>query len=96
MQLFKFDATLNYLKYQKAASIASGIVILISLVSLGFQSLNLVSIFTGGTLIHVVYPQSVDVRVSGQAGRCRIFQSDGQKHGSSVDVEIRFATASRR
>ena len=62
MKVFNFD----FMRWRLAASVGSGVAILVSVVALAFGSLNFGLDFTGGTLVEVGYPRAVaanDVRV---------------------------------
>lgn len=52
-----------FMKYRKVTFVASVALVLISLASLAYQSLNFGLDFTGGTLIQVAYEQPADVAV---------------------------------
>ena len=62
MKVFNFD----FMRWRLAASVGSGVAILVSVVALAFGGLNFGLDFTGGTLVEVGYPRAVaanDVRV---------------------------------
>jgi len=79
-----------FMKYRKITMVASVILLVVSLASLGFKSLNFGLDFTGGTLIQVAYEEPADVGVI----RSQL-QSSGfddvvvQYFGSNTDVLMR-------
>ena len=90
MNLFNINSTVNFIKYQKVAAVLSITLIVVSVISLALQTLNFGIDFTGGSLIHVVYPQSVDIqRVRSSLENAGFSNVMAKNYGSSVDVEIR-------
>ncbi|MCG6968363.1 MAG: protein translocase subunit SecF, partial [Gammaproteobacteria bacterium] len=61
MELFKKQTHYDFLGKRNLAFTISGILILISIVSLSVRGLNFGLDFTGGTLIELGYPQAVDL-----------------------------------
>jgi preprotein translocase subunit SecF len=81
---------MNFMKYRKVAVIASATLLCISLISLGIQTLNFGIDFTGGTLIHVIYPEAADLeKVRGTLSEAGFDNAIAKNYGTSVDVEIR-------
>jgi preprotein translocase subunit SecF len=90
MKLFNDNSTMNFMKYRKVAVIASATLLCISLISLGIQTLNFGIDFTGGTLIHVIYPEAADLeKVRGTLSEAGFDNAIAKNYGTSVDVEIR-------
>ena len=86
MKVFSFD----FVRWRLAASIGSGVAILVSLVALAFSGLNFGLDFTGGTLVEVGYPRAVppnDVRV--QLQNAGFSNAVVQNFGTDRDLLIR-------
>ena len=86
MKVFNFD----FVRWRLAASIGSGLAILVSIVALGFGGLNFGLDFTGGTLVEVGYPQPVlanDVRI--QLEDAGFSNAVVQNFGTDRDLLIR-------
>lgn len=90
MNLFQFDTIIDFIKLRKFAFAISGILIVLSIASLAYQSLNFGIDFTGGTLIHVVYEETADVEgVRTSLQNNEFSNAIVKSYGSSFDVEIR-------
>ncbi len=55
------DKVINFMGYRKITALASAVLILISVVSLGVRQLEFGLDFTGGTLVEVGYSDAVDL-----------------------------------
>lgn len=92
--MFKFleGTHIDFMSKRKLALILSGTLILISLGSLITQKLNFGIDFTGGTLIEVAYPESIDLdSVQTALARKGFTFATAQHFGTSKDVLIRVA-----
>lgn len=90
MKLFNFDKTFNFIKLRKVAFSISTVLIVLSIASLAYQTLNFGIDFTGGTLIHVVYEDTADVeRVRTSLHKNGFNNAIAKSYGSSFDVEVR-------
>ncbi|RMH47678.1 MAG: protein translocase subunit SecF [Gammaproteobacteria bacterium] len=90
MQFLNDKTNINFLKFGRIAVVFSAILVLISIVELGFFGLNFGLDFTGGTRVEVHYPQTADLKEV----RTRLKEAglDGaivQYFGTSNDVAIR-------
>jgi preprotein translocase subunit SecF len=86
MKVFSFD----FVRWRLAASIGSGVAILVSLMALAFSGLNFGLDFTGGTLVEVGYPRAVppnDVRL--QLEDAGFSNAVVQNFGTDRDLLIR-------
>jgi preprotein translocase subunit SecF len=92
MELFKKQTHYDFLGKRNLAFTLSGILLLISIVSLSVRGLNFGLDFTGGTLIELGYPQAVDVidvrKTLEDAGYKDVVV---QHFGTAHDVLIRLA-----
>ena len=92
MQLLNANQTINFMGKSKLALILSAVLLLASIASLATRGLNLGVDFTGGTLIEVGYPQSVDLaKVRGKLNQNGFDGAIVQHFGTSQDVLIRLA-----
>jgi len=92
MRLITHGTNFDFLGKRKAALIFSGTLILISLVSLGLRGLNFGIDFTGGTLIEVSFPNSVDLAaVRASLAKADFDQAVVQHFGTTRDVLVRIA-----
>lgn len=86
MKTFNFD----FMRWRLAASMGSGVALLVSVVALAFAGLNFGLDFTGGTLVEVGYPKTVvanDVRV--QLENAGFNNAVVQNFGTDTDLLIR-------
>ncbi|TDJ22376.1 MAG: protein translocase subunit SecF [Gammaproteobacteria bacterium] len=86
MKTFNFD----FMRWRLAASMGSGVALLVSVVTLAFAGLNFGLDFTGGTLVEVGYPKTVvanDVRV--QLENAGFNNAVVQNFGTDTDLLIR-------
>ncbi len=90
MRLIKGDVSFDFMGKRVPAAAFSGLLILISLVSLAVQGLRFGLDFTGGTLIELAYPQPADLAPIRTAMKQAGFEDVQVQHfGSSRDVLIR-------
>lgn len=86
MKTLNFD----FMRWRLAASMGSGVALLVSVVALAFAGLNFGLDFTGGTLVEVGYPKTVvanDVRV--QLENAGFNNAVVQNFGTDTDLLIR-------
>ncbi len=92
MQLIKPNQAIDFMGKRKIALTLSLILILLSVGSLATRGLNLGIDFTGGTLVEVGYPESIDLKeVRDALGNNGFDGAVAQHFGSSKDVLIRLA-----
>ncbi|MCW8983117.1 MAG: protein translocase subunit SecF [Gammaproteobacteria bacterium] len=92
MQLFKQETQFNFMGGRKFAVVISTVLILIALGSIISNSLNWGIDFTGGTLIEVGYPDSVDLQpIRDSLGQAGFNDAIVQHFGTASDVLIRIA-----
>jgi len=83
---------INFMAYRKLALIISAIVILLSIGSLFVKGLNLGIDFTGGTVIEVGYPESVELAPIRSTLEAQGYANPLVQHfGTAKDVLIRIA-----
>jgi preprotein translocase subunit SecF len=83
---------INFMAYRKLALVMSAIVILLSIGSLFVKGLNLGIDFTGGTVIEVGYPESVELSPIRGALEAEGYTNPLVQHfGTAKDVLIRIA-----
>ncbi|MGR8980424.1 MAG: protein translocase subunit SecF [Gammaproteobacteria bacterium] len=81
---------INFLNKRKIALTVSGLLVVISVISLAFRGLNLGIDFTGGTLIEVGYQQAVDLsKLRAQLTEAGFGDATVQNFGTAKDVLIR-------
>ncbi|MCW8919300.1 MAG: protein translocase subunit SecF [Gammaproteobacteria bacterium] len=92
MQILKSESSFDFLGKRRLALFFSGVLLLISILSIALRGFNFGIDFTGGTLLEVGYPQGVEL-----AGIRGALQQEGygdavvQHFGSASDVLIRIA-----
>ena len=92
MELFKKQTNYDFLGKRNLAFTMSGILILISIVSLSVRGLSFGLDFTGGTLIELGYPQAVDlVEVRKSLENAGFNEAVVQHFGTAQDVLVRLA-----
>lgn len=92
MELLKTDTHIDFMAQRKPAIIFSSVLLLISMISFGVRGLNYGIDFTGGTLIEVGYPQSVDlVTVRNDLAEAGFSGAIVQYFGTTHDVLVRLA-----
>ncbi|MDN5871624.1 MAG: protein translocase subunit SecF [Nitrococcus sp.] len=92
MQILKRETHIDFIGQSRPAAIFSGLLILISVVSLAIQGLNLGLDFTGGTLVELHYPQQVELHgVRATLAEAGFPDAVVQYFGSAQDVVIRLA-----
>jgi len=92
MQLLKGKLAIDFMGKRRMAIILSGVLLAISLTALITKGLNFGIDFTGGTLIEVGYPESVELEPIRTALADAGFDSAQVQHfGSSRDVLVRIA-----
>lgn len=92
MEFFKRQTHIDFMGRRRPAIILSGVLLLISLASLGVRGLNFGIDFTGGTLVEVGYPQATELEPVRSALAGAGFGSAVVQHfGTTQDVLIRLA-----
>jgi len=92
MDLFKFTAEFQFVAHRRRAFILSGMLILISIVSIAVQGLKLGIDFTGGYLIEVGFDQAVQLDpIRSALGDAGYRDAQVQHFGQPNDVLIRIA-----
>lgn len=92
MQLLKGKLTIDFMGKRRLAMILSAVILAVSLAALVTKGLNFGIDFTGGTLIEVGYPESVELEPIRTALADAGFDSAQVQHfGSSRDVLVRIA-----
>lgn len=92
MQIFKTLPTFDFMRQRKLAMIFSISLILFSLYSLVDKGLNFGLDFTGGALIEVNYPESVNLEnVRATLSKAGFPEASVLHYGTSRDVQIRIA-----
>jgi preprotein translocase subunit SecF len=92
MQIFKDNLVIDFMGKRHYAIFLSALALLVSIGSLLINGLNFGIDFTGGTLIEVGYPQSVDLGdVRGALAEGDFGQTQTQHFGTSRDVLVRIA-----
>jgi len=92
MQLLKDKLKIDFMGKRRLAMILSSVILVISLAALISKGLNFGIDFTGGTLIEVGYPESVELEPIRTALADAGFDSAQVQHfGSSRDVLVRIA-----
>jgi preprotein translocase subunit SecF len=92
MEILKKQTKIDFMGQRKPAMIFSGLLLLVSLVSIGVRGLDYGIDFTGGTLIEVGYPQSADlVQVRSDLALAGFPEAVVQYFGTTHDVLVRLA-----
>ena len=92
MQIFKKDTHIDFMGVRKVALTISMVLVLGSVVSILVRGLNFGLDFSGGTLIEVGYPESVDLEeVRALLEKAGYGDSVVQHFGTSEEVMIRIA-----
>ena len=92
MELLKTQTKIDFMGQRKLAIVFSGLLLLVSLVSVGVRGLNYGIDFTGGTLIEVGYPESANlVQVRSDLAVAGFPEAVVQYFGTTHDVLVRLA-----
>jgi preprotein translocase subunit SecF len=89
MDFFKIESHIDFLKFRKIAYVVSGLLILVSVVSLATRGLNFGIEFRGGVVVEAGFPQSIDlppIRAALEAAG--IERTVVQHFGSSREVTV--------
>ena len=90
MQWLTGTPNFNFMKYRRAALIASAVVTLVSLGSLAFKGLNYGIDFTGGVILEVRYPQEANLEdIRSDLAAAGYDTAQVQSFGAVTDVLIR-------
>jgi preprotein translocase subunit SecF len=90
MQWLAGTPNFNFMKYRRAALIASAVVTLVSLGSLAIKGLNYGIDFTGGVILEVRYPQEANLEdIRSDLAAAGYDTAQVQSFGSVTDVLIR-------
>ena len=89
MEFFKHDLNIDFIGKWRYAVVFSGLLLLVSVISLFTRGLNLGIDFTGGTLIEVAYQQAVELDdVRSLLAKSGYEQAQAQYFGTSRDLLI--------
>jgi preprotein translocase subunit SecF len=92
MEILKKQTHIDFMAQRKRALVFSGLLLLVSLVSIGVRGLDYGIDFTGGTLIEVGYPESADlVQVRSDLAVAGFPEAVVQYFGTTRDVLVRLA-----
>ena len=90
MEFFRIHKTIPFMRHAKVLNIISFVTFALAVFFLAHRGLHLSVEFTGGTVMEVAYPQSVDVgKVRDTIGKLGYAEVQVQNYGSSRDVQIR-------
>jgi preprotein translocase subunit SecF len=90
MDFLKKDTNFNFLGHHRTALMASGVLLLIGLLSIIFRGLNFGIDFTGGTLVEVSYQDPVQIEsVRSTLDNAGLDDAVVQYFGTSKDIMIR-------
>ena len=96
MRLLPRNLELDFMGWSRAAMVFSGLLLALSIGSLGMQGLNLGVDFEGGTLVEVGYPQPVELELVRRTLQAHGFDGATVQHfGSSKEVLVRVAPDDR-
>ena len=92
MQLFKKQTNINFMGQRKLAVVFSAVLLLVAIGSIVSRGFNFGIDFTGGTLVEVGYPQSVELReIRDALQKAGYGDAIVQHFGKASDVLIRIA-----
>ena len=92
MRLFKKTPSIDFMGRRRTAFMVSGVLLLVSVVSLAIQQLSFGIDFTGGTLVEVGYPTAVELEpVRDRLAEAGFPDAVVQHFGTARDVLIRLA-----
>ncbi|MCH9671652.1 MAG: protein translocase subunit SecF [Gammaproteobacteria bacterium] len=92
MQLLSKEPNIDFVRHSRRAAIFSGVLLTIALLSLLVRGLNFGIDFSGGTLIEIGYPETVEVQTVRTALAGGGFDDAVVQHfGSSRDILVRIA-----
>ncbi|OOZ42179.1 protein-export membrane protein SecF [Solemya pervernicosa gill symbiont] len=94
MSMAKKPFAIDFMSKRKFAVVISATLILVAIFSLATRGLNFGIDFTGGTLIEVAYPESVDLKsVRSTLAEAGFKDATAQHFGTSKDLLIRIAAS---
>lgn len=92
MRLLRRQTNFDFMSLRNQALIFSGVMLLVSIVSLGIRGLNLGIDFTGGTLVEVGYPDTADLAaIRTTLAEAGFDEAMVQHFGTTRDVLVRLA-----
>lgn len=93
MEFFSHKTNINFMAQRKWAALCSGILFIVSIVSLMINGLNLGLEFTGGMQLQISYASTADFnKIRQQLNQSGFPDATVQAYGSSKDVLIRLKT----
>lgn len=90
MELFRITKDIPFMSYARTTTIISAVTFLLAVIFLATRGLNLGVDFTGGTVMEISYPQTVELgKVRGVLEELGLSEASVQSFGTTHDVLIR-------